>query len=67
MPFILETEAAVTLMERAILHRARVVRFPWQLQWLLRMPSLLPRPVARALIRRLSLPNARTSELARLR
>jgi short-subunit dehydrogenase len=55
MPFILDTEASVSLIERAIERRARILRFPWQLVWLLRASKLLPRAFSRALIKRVSL------------
>ena len=56
MPFILESEAAVSVIERAIQRRARRVRFPWQLQWLLRAAALLPRSLTRTLIKRWAMP-----------
>jgi short-subunit dehydrogenase len=54
MPFILETDAAVARIERAILRRARMVRFPWQWTMLLRCVAQLPAAVSGPLIRRLS-------------
>ena len=59
MPFILETEAAVNILERAIRTRPPVVRFPWQLRTLIALPSLLPRRLARALTARVSMPGKR--------
>lgn len=55
MPFILETDAAVARIERAIIRRARMVRFPWQWTMLLRCVAQLPAAVSGPLIRRLSL------------
>lgn len=54
MPFILETEAAVDRIERAIQRRARMLRFPWQWTMLLRCVAQLPAAVSGPLIRRLS-------------
>ena len=53
MPFILETDAAVARIERAIQRRARLVRFPWQWTMLLRMVAQLPAAVSGPLIMRL--------------
>src|SRR5262249_54097718 len=52
-PLMLEPAQAASIIERAIARRARVVRFPSPLVWLLRARTLLPYFLAAPLIRRL--------------
>jgi hypothetical protein len=42
MPFILETDAAVAIIDRALQRRRRLVRFPWSWTLLLRCVASLP-------------------------
>lgn len=64
MPFILETDAAVAIIERAIERRQRLVRFPWQWTLLLRALAKLPAAIAGPMILQLAAPrtSARTTE-----
>jgi short-subunit dehydrogenase len=50
MPFILETEEAVDIIDRAIRNRRRKITFPWALAAISRLPALLPAPVREPLI-----------------
>jgi NADP-dependent 3-hydroxy acid dehydrogenase YdfG len=52
MPFLLETEDAVERMGQAMLRREPRFAFPWQLSSLVSTASVLPRPLASALLRR---------------
>lgn len=52
LPFVVEVEKAVGLIDRAILRRARMLRFPLPMAALARFPSLLPRALAHPIIRR---------------
>lgn len=54
MPFLLETSAAVALVDGAIQRRARVLRFPWQLELALRAAAAMPSGLIAPVIRRLS-------------
>jgi short-subunit dehydrogenase len=54
MPFIVETEFAAAIIDRAIQRRARMLRFPWQWALLLRLVARLPVVLAGPLVRRLS-------------
>jgi short-subunit dehydrogenase len=54
LPFMLETAAAVAIIERAIRKRRRIVRFPWQWTLLLQLVASLPVALAGPLVRRLS-------------
>ncbi len=42
MPFLMDLPRAVTIIDRAIRRRSRVVRFPWQMATLARMGNALP-------------------------
>lgn len=53
MPFILETDDAVDRMGRAMLRKAPVFAFPWQLSSLAGFANSLPRPLQSALLKRL--------------
>ncbi len=53
MPFLLETDDAVERMGRAMLRRAKVYAFPWQLSSLIASAQALPRPLRTAVLRRL--------------
>jgi short-subunit dehydrogenase len=52
LPFILETERAVAIIDRGIQRRARLIRFPWILSAVSRFGRFLPRWLASPLIRR---------------
>lgn len=54
MPFIVELETAVAIIDRAIVRRRRVVRFPWPWRMLLRAVAALPVAISGPLIRRLA-------------
>jgi short-subunit dehydrogenase len=51
MPFIVEVEAAARVIDRAIRRRARMVRFPWPLAILQRLPRWLPAPLEERVVR----------------
>jgi len=51
MPFILETEEAVDIIDEAIRKRRRKITFPWALSALVRAPELLPASLRDPLIR----------------
>jgi short-subunit dehydrogenase len=59
MPFILETDAAVAIIDRALERRRRLVRFPWQWTLLLRCVASLPVVLSGPLLRRLSVERRR--------
>jgi short-subunit dehydrogenase len=56
LPFMIETAAAVRIIERAIQRRQRLVRFPWQWTLLLRAVATLPAAIAGPLILKLGAP-----------
>lgn len=53
MPWMVESDRAAAIIERAIERRARLVRFPWPLVWLLRLGALLPAALVAPLTRML--------------
>jgi short-subunit dehydrogenase len=53
MPFILETDDAVDRMGRAMLRKAKVYAFPWQLTSLISIAQAMPRPLQTAVLRKL--------------
>lgn len=53
MPFLLETDDAVERMGRAMLRRAKVYTFPWQLSSLIASAQAMPGPLRTAVLRRL--------------
>ncbi len=53
MPFLLETDDAVTRMARAIERRAETYLFPWQMQVGVRMLQAMPKPMFEAVARKL--------------
>ena len=52
MPFMMEEDAAIDIMDRAIQRRARIVRFPWIMGAVARTARTLPRAMMSPLIRR---------------
>jgi short-subunit dehydrogenase len=54
MPFMLETEEAVDIIDRAIRHRRRKITFPRILAAMSRLPSLLPATVREPLLLRVT-------------
>lgn len=53
MPFLLEADDAVERMGKAILRRAKVYAFPWQLSSLIGVASSMPGPMQTAVLRKL--------------
>lgn len=53
MPFLLETDDAVERMGKAMLQKAKVYAFPWQLSSLIGASAVFPRPIRTALLRKL--------------
>lgn len=51
MPFMVETEEAVDIIDEAIRKRRRKITFPWALSALVRVPELLPAALRDPLIR----------------
>jgi short-subunit dehydrogenase len=51
MPFVLELEDAVDIIERGLLRRARRIRFPWALSAISRATNALPRALSAPMIR----------------
>jgi short-subunit dehydrogenase len=56
MPIVVSAERAARIIDRAIVRRARLVRFPWIMGVVARLVAWLPRFITRPLIRRSSLP-----------
>lgn len=54
LPFVVEIDRAVDIIDRAIRRRARLVRFPLSMSLISRLPSLLPRFVSHPIIRRVT-------------
>jgi short-subunit dehydrogenase len=54
MPFMVPVEKAAAIIDRAIMRRARLVRFPWILGAIARLSAWLPRWIMSPLIRRTS-------------
>ena len=52
LPFIVDCEKAVSIIDRGIQRRARLVRFPWILSALSRFARFMPRALMAPLIRR---------------
>lgn len=53
MPFLLETDDAVERMGRAMVRRAKVFAFPWQLSGTIGAASMMPGPLKAAILQRL--------------
>ncbi|MBL8914366.1 MAG: SDR family NAD(P)-dependent oxidoreductase [Archangium sp.] len=53
MPFLLETDDAVERMGKAMVRKAKVFTFPWQLSSIISLGSSLPRPLRTPLLQRL--------------
>jgi short-subunit dehydrogenase len=53
-PLLVSAERAAAIIDRAIVKRARLVRFPWVMGLLARLTAWLPRSLTRPLIRRAS-------------
>ena len=53
MPFLLETDDAVERMGKAMLRRAAVFSFPWQLSGAISFANALPRPLQSAVLKKL--------------
>ena len=56
MPIVVSAPRAARIIDRAILRRSRLVRFPWIMGVVVRLIAWLPRFITRPLIRRASLP-----------
>lgn len=53
MPFLLETDDAVDRMGRAMVRRAKVYAFPWQLSSTIGAAAMMPGPLKTAILQRL--------------
>ena len=53
MPFVMEADDAVDRIGRALLRRAKVFTFPWQLGGLVGLAQAMPAPLQTALLRKL--------------
>jgi len=54
MPFMVPVEKAAKIIDRAIMRRSRLVRFPWIMGFVARLTAWLPRAIMRPLIRKTS-------------
>lgn len=53
MPFLIEAEAAAEHIARGMAKRQRIVQFPWQLVWTMRLISWLPLGWKTALLKKM--------------
>jgi len=53
--FVVELDRATRIIDKGIQRRATIIRFPWMLGMLARLPKLMPRRLAHLLIRKITI------------